>query len=286
MVETIVGRGASADLQLDDTFVSSVHASITWNGDGWGVRDLGSHNGTAVNGDLIPAKTRRKLKAGDEVTFGQAAATWTLSDDGEPEPIAVAPDGRLVVGERGILVLPTAEEPLATIYRDAVGPWRAETNDGAQEIRDKTTLSVGEMTWTLRVPGERAPTRTSLNTQGVLRLRDAELRLVLGDGERGGSVEVKTEDHEFSFPLGMTVGVLSVLAEQRHAPGGGWVDREKLLTDLRISSNNLNVTVYRLRRQFADAGFTDAVQIVERVQRRLRLGTERITVLNGDPTRP
>ena len=94
--ETLVGRSRRADLCIREDFVSSVHASLLWQGSGWGLKDLGSRNGTAVNGKVVPPGTRRHLKRGDEITFGQALATWTLDSDAPPRPLARA-EGRPVV---------------------------------------------------------------------------------------------------------------------------------------------------------------------------------------------
>jgi len=282
LTETIVGRSPAADLRLGHSFVSSVHCAITWNRGDWGVRDLGSHNGTAVNGELIPPKTRRRVRAGDEISFGQATSTWTLSDDGEPQPIATGPDDAIIVGERGLLVLPDAQDPIATVYRGAVGPWRLELPDSERETQDMDSLSIHDATWTLRLPSPRANTSASVNPQQALSLQNAALCVCVAKGDRGGSVVVQTEDKRFSFPLGATVDILRLLAEARVNTPGGWVDRERLLTELAMTGNRLNVAVFRLRRQFAEAGFIDAVQIVERSRRQLRLGTDRVTLESPD----
>ena len=50
---TVVGRGADADLRLADTGVSRAHAELRIEGDGVRVVDLGSTNGTLVNGRRV-----------------------------------------------------------------------------------------------------------------------------------------------------------------------------------------------------------------------------------------
>jgi hypothetical protein len=67
---TIVGRDASSAIRLDgDDFASSRHASIEPRADGVWVEDLGSTNGTFVNGSRIEKKTL--VRAGDTVRIGQ-----------------------------------------------------------------------------------------------------------------------------------------------------------------------------------------------------------------------
>jgi pSer/pThr/pTyr-binding forkhead associated (FHA) protein len=67
---TVVGRDAGTGIKLDgDDFASSRHASIEPRADGVWVEDLGSTNGTFVNGEKITGKTL--VRAGDAVRIGQ-----------------------------------------------------------------------------------------------------------------------------------------------------------------------------------------------------------------------
>jgi hypothetical protein len=67
---TIVGRDPASGIRLDgDDFASSRHARIDPRPDGVWVEDLGSTNGTFVNGELL--KNGRLLEPGDVVRIGQ-----------------------------------------------------------------------------------------------------------------------------------------------------------------------------------------------------------------------
>jgi pSer/pThr/pTyr-binding forkhead associated (FHA) protein len=67
---TRVGRGAENPVRLDgDDFVSSRHAVLEPRPDGLWVEDLGSTNGTFVNGARVT--TARLLQSGDVVRIGQ-----------------------------------------------------------------------------------------------------------------------------------------------------------------------------------------------------------------------
>lgn len=63
-----IGRGPTSGLVLDDSYVSSRHASMEYDHDGLVLSDLGSTNGTYVNERVISAPTR--LKRGDVVQIG------------------------------------------------------------------------------------------------------------------------------------------------------------------------------------------------------------------------
>lgn len=64
-----VGRQQECDVCINDASVSRSHAKIHVAADGITLVDLGSKNGTAVNGTAVSGAT--KLKDGDEVKFGQ-----------------------------------------------------------------------------------------------------------------------------------------------------------------------------------------------------------------------
>ena len=64
-----VGRIAEMDIVIDNVSVSRRQAEIQREGDGWIVRDIGSSNGTFVNGERLTGD--RKLQAGDEIGIGK-----------------------------------------------------------------------------------------------------------------------------------------------------------------------------------------------------------------------
>lgn len=66
-----VGRSPSCNLQIDETHVSHKHAQFHFHGDELRVRDLGSTNGTFVNGDEVISD--RALSSGDIVHFAEHA---------------------------------------------------------------------------------------------------------------------------------------------------------------------------------------------------------------------
>jgi adenylate cyclase len=80
----LVGRAPTSDLSVLDPTLSRKHAELEWRDDAVCVRDLGSSNGTFVNGARIETAT---LAADDVVTFG--TVEFRLRAD--PEPEAQAP---------------------------------------------------------------------------------------------------------------------------------------------------------------------------------------------------
>jgi len=64
----VIGRGRKADLVLAEATISRAHAIVGFNAEGFYVEDLGSTNGTRVNGKRSP---RAALRDGDEVQLGK-----------------------------------------------------------------------------------------------------------------------------------------------------------------------------------------------------------------------
>jgi FHA domain/Domain of unknown function (DUF1707) len=65
-----IGRDPACDLLIGDLTVSRVHARLERDADGWMLADLGSTNGTRLNGWRVREPVR--VRAGDRVCFGTA----------------------------------------------------------------------------------------------------------------------------------------------------------------------------------------------------------------------
>jgi pSer/pThr/pTyr-binding forkhead associated (FHA) protein len=77
-----LGRGPSADLTFDDSAMSREHVVIEFSDGGFRIRDLGSMNGTLVNGEVIQVGD---LDHGDRLRIGEHDFQFIL-EKREPEP--------------------------------------------------------------------------------------------------------------------------------------------------------------------------------------------------------
>ena len=66
--ELVIGRAADNPVSIPDTSVSRKHALVRKTAEGWAVSDLGSGNGTMLNGEAIADETQ--LNDGDVITLG------------------------------------------------------------------------------------------------------------------------------------------------------------------------------------------------------------------------
>ena len=65
----VLGRAPDVDVLVDDVYVSDEHAEVMPDDGGWSVRDLGSTNGTYLNGAKVTRPT--PLAAGDQLRLGK-----------------------------------------------------------------------------------------------------------------------------------------------------------------------------------------------------------------------
>jgi len=77
--EYSVGRVETNAIVINDTTVSSRHARIVRNGDGFWLEDLQSRNGTYVNGDRVTSK--RLLADRDVLRFGRILFTFNIASE-------------------------------------------------------------------------------------------------------------------------------------------------------------------------------------------------------------
>jgi|tagenome__1003787_1003787.scaffolds.fasta_scaffold20824546_2 hypothetical protein len=70
----LLGRGEQADIQLEDGFASSSHARLVPHGDVIVLEDLGSTNGTYLNGE--PLNGPQPLHVGDKIRIGDSEFTF------------------------------------------------------------------------------------------------------------------------------------------------------------------------------------------------------------------
>jgi hypothetical protein len=71
-----IGRGRQADVVLSDPNVSRQHAEIRPRGGSWVINDLGSTNGSQLNGRRVEGS--EVLRPGDEIELGASVLTFTL----------------------------------------------------------------------------------------------------------------------------------------------------------------------------------------------------------------
>ncbi|MCP4498463.1 MAG: DUF4388 domain-containing protein [Deltaproteobacteria bacterium] len=123
--EVVIGRGGELDIVLVEDMVSRKHAKINTGGGGIAIQDLGSTNGTFVNGERI---TRARLQEGDRVLIGtsilkliaQAGASGPDVRDPTFQANAQNASANTMSGSLGDIALPDLLQLFSTSKKNGV----------------------------------------------------------------------------------------------------------------------------------------------------------------------
>lgn len=284
----LIGREAGAALRLDDDSVSWRHASLRWTGQAWELQDLGSRNGTFLDGHRIASGARVLLRMGCQLRFGDDEQLWRLVDVDPPSTALVD----LATGERifaldDLVAVPPQGEPELFISKQASGAWIAEFGARVWEPQASEVLTIGSRQYRFEPAAPVYATTTGRGQQ----LTPSELALQFSVSRNEEYVEVKIVHGERSIELRPRAHsyVLLTLARLRvkdqsdeslEPSNQGWVYQDQLLKMLATTPEQLAVDIYRARKQFSEAGVVEAAQIVERrgTSHELRIGVPKLAI--------
>jgi hypothetical protein len=93
----VLGRAPTCDLPVESARASRSHAAVHGDGERFWIRDLGSTNGTFVNGHRITGKYR--LSPGDRIGIGDATVTYCHVEPAMAEAVSRGSvDRTMVIG--------------------------------------------------------------------------------------------------------------------------------------------------------------------------------------------
>lgn len=283
----VLGRSSTCTIQLNNPRVSGEHARLAWTRFGWELRDLGSRNGTWVDGKRLGAGEAVLLSLGASVGFANPEGGFRLEEAGAPGAMARSLKcGVTVSAEEGLLALPEADNPRLTVFEDAIGRWVAELDGEPRSVTDGEVVTLDEQSWMLHLP--MAEDHTLDIGQHPIPLDTLELQFQVSADEEhidllvlhdGGQSALKNRAHHY---------LLLILARARIEDGDadisagehGWVYADDLAESLRIDEARLNVMIFRARKEFAELGVTGAASVIERRRgsRKLRIGVAGLVV--------
>ena len=288
--ELEVGRSHGCALRLSSRMVSAHHASFRWSGAGWLLCDLGSSNGTFVNGRRLEVGERAPLAAGARVAFGDATNVFELINDGPPEPAAKTSNGETVFGEDDVLALPSSAEPLAIVRRNATGQWIADSGDGqGHSLSDGEAITVKGQSYQLILP---LRWERTFQPDGSPALIDS-IALRFEPSRNRDHVEIAILYNGQLTRLAPRAHgrLLLELAETRLTDQSsrdlpesehGWMSSGDLSEACEeISQQQLNLQIHRARQQFVRAGIPDGRQLVERrrINGLIRIGVANVEII-------
>ncbi len=282
---TLVGRSPGGGLVIPRVEVSGEHASLRWSANGWQVKDLGSLNGTRVDGrDLEPGRWQALL-AGSTLEFG-GVSTWTLCDAQAPTAAAIPPEGEPLHAVDGLLAIPSSDEPECVIWAVDGRGWVIERDGDEGDVHDGDSLLAGGRDWTLRLP---------LSQPQTVSLRDAppsleqlHLRFQVSPDEEhvhltatcaGRSLDLEARTFHYLLLI-LARARLGALDARYPTLEGGWVYQDDLAKWLGVDDPRVNMDVFRARKLLASKGIVGAAGVVERRKgtRQLRLGSDDLSI--------
>ena len=308
-----VGRHPHNGLVLGDARVSSRHAVVEWTHTGYNVRDLGSRNGTSLNGKRIRGWSA--IKEGDVLRFGGGEG-W-VAERLVPPPPPMGQQGYLefigsgrrvpIDSDRFLIgVGPAADLRVPDWCEGASGRLRAviyEESDTLwlQPARGIEGVQVDGETWTggeplllsrevevtlgptaLRVvPALRGdPVVTTAVRRRPGKRYDLSLHLAF-EGPDEGTITIERAGELWQCRTGQRFVLLYLLADAR----GAWVDDRELRVRLwgaararEMGRNALHKLIYDTRQMLLDAGIDGWFVEKRRGQTRVRLDAARIHI--------
>lgn len=278
-----VGRSSRCELRIDRPEVSGQHALVRWNGRAWEVKDLASRNGTLVDDARVSGHGDHPLRLNAVVRFGCAGEDWVLVDDTPPKVMVIALDATLELEAQGaVLAVPSADHVEVTLYQITTGEWQIERQDGSSvTIHDNTVFAADGRSWRFCCPSIVAQTQVighqhllqqSVFVIGVSQDEEhVELKAKCG----GQDLELGTRSHNYLL-LTLARARIAEIQDGVPEPTSGWIYQD----DLAMDQGQLNVEVFRLRKQLESAGFVDAVNIIERrpSTKQIRVGATKFEI--------
>lgn len=176
--KTTVGRAAGNTLVIPDGSLSAAHCEILTNGPEVIVRDLGSRNGTTVNGFKL-RNQQSQLKSGQIVRFGLVEARLELEpptdDHTASEITAVHAMSRFMREQQRVQEIPRPADPALKL---------ASSNPAPPEDQTVTSLTASQSKETLP-PARPAPAKgqqekSSRKTAVIIALLVLGLAVLLG----------------------------------------------------------------------------------------------------------
>jgi FHA domain len=262
---TQIGRTAPAHLRVPRAEVSRAHAQLSWESGAWQLRDLGSHNGTTVDGRSLSAGERCTLQAGASIGLGRTTGDIQLVDASPPEVFArnVDTGEERVEGDEGIAL------PEGLIRMDGEHGW---VIDRAGAL-SPAPAQWGP--WQIFIPDRELATRAS----GSLQLESLELRFRVSNNLEHVGLILVQGGRQQDLGIHSEFWPLLLLARARLRDPEGWVDIEQLARDAAMSRKSVDVYFSRVRRKLllAEVIGADAIISCRRGERRLAVQPHQIS---------
>lgn len=289
----IFGRDLRCSSVLKSNAVSRFHARISWNGENWCLRDLGSRNGTYVNGRLLTSEGVYYLALGDIILFGDFEEKFFFTENSPPESclIFAENDGsEAKIPLTHLLPLPSVERPVSTIFAGKMGDFYLETESGEiLPLQHAVPFYVEDRIYTpyFENPPDESPQTDTSEMRGSGSALATFLEILVSPDEESAEIKFHKGNEVISLTHKVHFYLLAYLARKRieeaerdeaslndsKDDGYGWIDCEIICKDLMMYRDHLGQQVFRIRQDFKAIDPLIAEKIIDRRLRgKMRIG--------------
>lgn len=284
--ECIVGRSVHAGLRLLAQYVSTQHAMLRWNGSHWELKDLGSRNGTWLDG--VPVEPRRTypLNVGARLAFGHPSEQWLLESAAPPAVMVldVSTSAQLIAHD-AVLGIPSDESVRATIYKTPAGHWCLDREEHPPlTLSNGMRFEVDGKPWQFCCPEVVSATATS---ETALPDNPTALHFRVSRDEEYVELIVELADRQMTLGARSHNHLLLTLARARIADAqaeqpdtsSGWLYKEDLISNLE-TPERVDNEIFRIRKHFGKFFPYAAANVIERRfrTRQVRIGFAQLKI--------
>ncbi|MCB1582241.1 MAG: FHA domain-containing protein [Marinicella sp.] len=285
----IFGRlPATAHTVLTEQSASRVHASISWTGTLWQIKDSSS-NGTYVNGDKIKAGQSQNLTKYDQIQFGSIDYdVWSVIETDEPKSMLVCVgEHNRIIELTDLMALPDEASPEVCFYRKSPHEWVMETEQEHSVLKSGALVSLANQKWFFVSPEDIDETVPVNHDSVELPVLDFN---VSSDEEH---VQLSIFWNQNKIDLGERVHhyLLLCLARKKisdneqgiKATEQGWIERNDLVKMTGMDEKHINIQIYRFREQLLNS-CNQAMLLLSLIEKRrglIRLACQNIHISGG-----
>lgn len=121
---TTVGRGSDCEIRISDGAASRKHLQFVWDGSSGIARDLGSTNGSKINGQKF---REAQLVSGSEITIGQTTLRFSIAPGRTPRPAATQAQAPTRAHTRAPAPAPDKLPPISEMPSASKSPTGSDT---------------------------------------------------------------------------------------------------------------------------------------------------------------
>jgi FHA domain len=273
----VFGRDCRASTLINGPGTSRLHASIRWTGSTWAVIDH-SRNGTTLDGNRIPYNTAVELRAGQTLVFGiQGAAEWQVQDLERPGPMLLSLEGQEGISLPHSTLLLENGMASMSIVSQLNGIWICTSEDGSRTLQDGDEIVISGRRWCFYSGAGQITEKVSSSPSPL-----CVARFEVSQDEEHVTLRLRHGDHDLDLGERTHHYVLLTLARLQAddakrglAPSEqGWVYQDRLAKMLGLGSAHLNIQIFRLRKQLAQALGQEVAPpaLIQRRRGELRIG--------------